>query len=208
MIDLKDLQLLEVTHAYYYKNRRLVGVNETFDRTGLSDFSKIKWEVLEASKIKGEYVHELARLVAIGRLKPGSVDHRLTGYLSAIKQFFKQNVKKVISTETPICDPYFGYAGTPDLVYLNFKNRICLPDFKTPENKHPVWPLQTAAYKNAWDKCFPKKKIWQREGVMLHENGDYTDSLDREVYKDPQDFDNFLAALRVTQFKINHHINS
>ena len=43
---------------------------------------------------------------------------------------------------------------------------------------------------------------------MLHENGDYTDSLDREVYKDPQDFDNFLAALRVTQFKINRKINT
>ena len=204
MIDLKHLEFFEATHSYFWKGRKLVGANEVCERTGLSDFSKVKWETLEAAKTLGEYVHGMAMLYAKNNLKETTIDLRLKGYLLGIKKFFKENVKKVIAVERPICDPYLGYAGTPDIIYLNFKSRICLDDFKTPDQSHPAWPLITSAYKNAWDKCFPKQRIWERASVKLSVNGE----VDREPHKNAQDFDNFLAALRVAQFKISYNINT
>ena len=205
MIDLKDLEFFEFTHRYFHKGRQLVSVTEVFERTGLADFSKVKWETMEASKTLGDYCHELARLYALKKLNEKTIDYRLLGYLNGIKKFFKENVRIVIAVELPICDPYHNYAGTPDIIYLNNKNKIALADYKTPERPHPVWPFQTAAYKNAWDKCFPKKKIWERAGVMLTADGE---KPERDIHTEPQDFDNFLAALRVAQIKIKNNINT
>ncbi len=204
MIDLSKLVLYDSTHRYFYNGRQLIAVTDVFEKTGLSDFSKIKWEVLEDAKIKGDFVHEIARLFANKTLKPKSIDYRLEGYYRAVKKFFKERVKKIIAVEKPICDPYHGYAGQPDIVYEDFKGLICLDDYKTPERPHPTWKYQTAGYKNAWDKCFPKLKIRNRAGVMLKPDGTY----ERHEHHGAQEFDKFIDCLSVANIKIEEKINT
>lgn len=200
----KDLQFFESTHRYFYKGKQLIGPTEVFELTGLSDFSKVKWEILEEAKLLGDYVHELARLFALKKLNRESVDDRLQGYLKAIERFFRQFVKKVIAVETPVCDSYNGYGGIPDLVFVGDKGRIVLPDYKTSSVPYPTWPLQTAAYKNAWNKCFPSYKVQDRMEVILRDDG----TISVVYHKGSQDFDKFLAVLKVAQFKLEHKITT
>lgn len=204
MIALKDLVFYESTHRYFYKGKLMIATTDVFKMTGLSDFTKIKWEVLEEAKLEGDYVHEMAKLIAFKELDLKELDYRLEGYHRAVKKFFKENVKRVIAVETSVCDPYNGYAGTPDIVYQNHKNRIVLADWKTPKEEHKAWKYQTAAYKNAWEKCFPKVKIQDRLGVMLSEKGTY----EKSQYQKPQDFDKFLHLLGTAKIKLEEKITT
>lgn len=200
----EDLELYQSTHRYFYKGRLLIGVTEVFEATGLADFSKIKWEILEEAKLKGDYVHELARLVASKSLNTRKLDSRLEGYYAAIKKFFKEEVKGILAVETPVCDPYHGYAGTPDIVFVSHGDRLVLADYKTPDRPHATWKYQTAAYKNAWDKCFPDQKIRDRFGIMLSDDGEYK----LHQHTGSQDFDKFLLCLGVAKIKMEEGIRT
>lgn len=204
MIDLKALTLYDSTHRYFYKGRLLLSVTDVFQKTGMSDFSKVKWDTMEEAKLMGDYVHEIARLVASKDLKKDSVDYRLEGYLKGITRFFKENVRRVISVEKPVCDPYHGYAGQPDLVFESHAKRIVLADWKTPKDEHATWKYQTGAYKNAWDKCYPKQRIQDRLGIML----DGKDSYTPHPYTKAQDFDKFLAMLTTAKVKLEEKITT
>lgn len=198
------LVFFESTHRYFLNGRELIAVTRVFEKTGITDFSKVKFDVLEPARLLGDCVHELVKLVGLKKLDRRNLDPRLEGYLGAVRKFYKENVKKVLLIEQAVCDPYNGYAGTPDLVYVDFDDRNVIDDVKTPKRPHAAWGLQTAAYKNAVQKCYPSLKIHRREGVMLRADGTY----ERHPHLDAQDFDNFLAALRVARFKINRKINA
>ena len=198
------LVLYESTHRYFLDGRELTAVTYVFERTGISDFSKIDGDLLEEAKLLGDCVHELAMLVGTRKLDRSDLDPRLEGYLASIRLFYKENVKKVLLIEKPVCDPHFGYAGKPDLVYINKRDRVVVDDFKTPKRPHPAWQLQTAAYKRAIERSYPEIKIQERGGVQLRPDGTYA----RHVHKDPQDIDDFLAALRVLRYKQKHKIRT
>ena len=198
------LELYEATHRYFLDGRELTAVTYVFERTGISDFSKIDGDLLEEAKLLGDCVHELAMLVGTRKLDRSDLDPRLEGYLASIRLFYKENVKKVLLIEKPVCDPHFGYAGKPDIVYVNRKDQICLDDYKTSAMIHASWKLQTAAYKRAVERSYPELKIQERASVQLKRDGSYK----RDVHKDPQDFDNFLAALRLVRFKQKHKIRT
>ena len=198
-----SLQLLESTHQYYLNGKELIAVTYAFEKIGITAFSKIPFEIIEPAKIRGDYVHEIAELYGKNLLDESSVEGELIGYLKGIKKFFAENVKTVIEIETPVYDLAWRYAGTPDLIYLNFDNELCLDDFKTPLKIHPATKWQTAAYANAYQKM-TKQKIHKRHGVMLRGNGTYF--LDHNKNPLRRDFNDFMTILRAALLKIDNKI--
>lgn len=197
------LVFYSATHQYYLEGRELVAVSYVFERTFITDFRKVDFEILERARIIGDYVHEMCALFAKGELDESTVDYNLSGYLKAYKQYLSDHVKKIISVETPVYSSHFGYAGTPDIVYVDKDGVHTVDDYKTAATLHPAVALQTAAYAYAYERNY-KTKIRRRGGVKLNADGTY----ERKALTDRSDFDNFVAALRVTNYKIKNKINS
>ena len=204
----EQMEFREVSHRYFYKGAELMSVTTAFKKTGIVDFSKVKAEVIEPALVIGDYVHEMAELYGMGQeveniddgLESG-VD--LRGYFAAIKKFYAENVKEVLLIEQMVCDPYFLFSGTPDIVYLGFDGFVHVDDFKTPEKPHPAWSFQTAPYKRAVERCFDID-IQKRGGVLLRKDGSY----ELHPHKGSRDFDDFLAILTTAKIKEKHKIRT
>jgi hypothetical protein len=203
------MEFRETSHRYFYKGQELMGVTTAFKKTGIVDFSKVRDVVMEPAAAVGDAVHEMARLYGLGELDESTIDDGsetgfdLWGYYDAIKKFYAERVKEVLLLEQMVCDPYFLFAGTPDIVYLNNENRVCVDDWKTPVKPHPAWNYQTAPYKRAVERCFDIK-IHDRGGVLLKPDGDYK----RHPHKGNADLKKFLAILTTAQIKEEHRIRT
>ena len=200
---MKDLTFREATHRYFYLGQELTSVTHAIGAVGITDFSKVPFELMEQAQLIGDYVHEIARLYALNNLDEDTLDPRLSGYLQGIKKFFSENVQKVLLAEARVYDLGLGYAGTCDLVYRNFKRKVCLDDFKTAKNAHPAAQLQTAAYKRPVERLYGLK-VDERAGVHIRGLGDY----DRIPYHNPADFGDFVHALAVARWKQKHKIRT
>lgn len=202
-MDKSRLVFFDATHQYYLDGKELTAVSYVFERTFIVDFRKIDFEILERARLIGDYVHEMCALRARGELDEETVDFSLAGYLKAYDQYLAENVKQIVRIEEPVYSSHFGYAGTPDIVYIDHDGYLCLDDYKTAETLHPAVALQTAAYAYAYERTF-KEKIRRRGGVQLNADGTYY----RKKLTASDDFDNFIAALRVTHYKIKNKIRS
>lgn len=199
----EEVTFYESTHQYFLGKRELLSVNYCLERAGFVDFSKVPFETIERAKLIGEYVHKMAYMYGMGELDESKIEPPLDGYLKAIKNFYYLRVKKVLYLEVIVADATLGYAGTPDIVYVNHQNKVCLDDFKTPEDHIKATELQTAGYKLAFERNY-KQKVHERGGVLLRDDGDFQ----RKSHNDPDDIHDFLAALRVAYCKIKHKITT
>lgn|SRR3990167_680131 len=191
------------THQYFLNGRELIAVTYAFEKCGITDFSKVPFDALEPARIRGDYVHQMAAYFGAEMLDEESIDPALTGYLEAIRSYYNEEVEKVFEIEKPVYSLTHGYAGTPDLIFLNHKGELCLDDFKTPTKIHPATKFQTAAYVYAWEKM-NKKRIVHRRGVMLRGDGTY--ELDQHKNPLRRDFDDFLSILKTAIIKIREKI--
>lgn len=199
-----EVWLSESTHQYYHKSgRELLSVTTAFERIGITDFSKVPFAVLEPARIKGDMVHEMAMYYGLGILDESSIDPALGGYLEGIKKFFRDCYGKFLAVEQPIYSLTHGYAGTPDIVYLDRSGIVRLDDYKTATYSHKACRWQTAAYAYAFEKMH-KIKIEKRRGVHFTSNGSYI--FDDHVNPLRRDFDEFLSILKVAILKINNKI--
>lgn len=191
-----ELDFYESTHRYFYKGRELKSVTQALESVGITDFSKVAWEVLERATLIGDYVHELARLHARKELDESTIDPHLAGYYEGIKRFFKERVRRVLKVEANIVDLKFGYAGRFDILYLSKENRVCLDDYTTGQINHLAKRLQTAPYQRSAELNY-RLKIRERASVVISPTGDYN----RTVYKKRTDFDDFVHVLAVCALK-------
>lgn len=204
MIQQPDVNLLESTHQYHHvSGRELIAVTYAFERAGITDYSKIPFEVIEPARLKGDYVHKIAAYYANGVLDEETVDPEFKGHLGAIKAFFREQVKKVVGAEQIVFSLVMGYAGTYDLIYLNKARELCLVDFKTPIKLHAATRWQVAAYAYAYEKMY-KKKIVHRYALMLRDDGTYFPHEYKNTLR--HDFDEFLTILRFVILEINNKI--
>src|SRR3990167_123596 len=105
-----DIYLNESTHQYFTKSgRELVAVTYVFERSRMTDYSKIPFDVIEPARLKGDYVHQIAAYYANGVLDEETVDQEFKGHLEAIKTFFMVEVKKVIAVEQSVFSLQMGY---------------------------------------------------------------------------------------------------
>lgn len=200
-----EIYLNEVCHKYYHiaTGRELVSVTNCFERIGIVDFSKVPFDIIEPARIRGDMVHEMAQYYGLEMLDEESVDMSMQGYLKGIKKYFRENVKSVVAIEKPVFSLDMGVAGTPDILYQNFEDDLCLDDYKTPLKLHPACRLQTAAYAELYWKM-TGRRVKHRNAVQLLENGEY--------YLDPHrnplrhDLNDFMTVYRAALLKIKMKI--
>jgi len=199
----EDVVFHELTHKYYLDGMELTSVTYALASVGVVDFSMVNWEVLERAKLVGDIVHEIARLYALNELDEDTIDKSLWGYYLAIKKYFEEHVKKIISVESRIFDKYNGYAGRTDIVYYGFDGRVYLDDYKTGVQIPLAARLQTAAYQRAYTKNY-NIKIHARGGVYLNYDGTFK----RYQYSSRQDFHSFIQCLGIARLKDANHITT
>lgn len=61
----------------------------------------------------------------------------------------RQRLRRILAAEKPICSERYGYAGTPDLVFIDQEDRVVLCDWKTSKRIYGSYLLQAGAYAEA-----------------------------------------------------------
>lgn len=201
-----EIQLIESTHTYIHKSgRELLSVTEAFAKIGITDFSRVPFDVIEPARLRGQLVHEIAMLYGLGVLDESTVDPALSGYLDAIKAFYQDEVGEVIALEQPVFSLTCGCAGTPDLIYRDRSHVLRCDDFKTPIKPHKAAKWQTGAYAFLWQKMNKGQYVEKRRSVHFRPDGTYF--FDEHNNPLRRDWNNFLIILGAAILKISEKIN-
>jgi hypothetical protein len=185
----------DVTHTYTLDGRKVPSVTQAMADVGIIDTEWYKPE----HALRGKHVHEAAQYFDEDDLDPTSILPHIVPYLDAWIQFRKDTGFKPHLIEQRVWRSC-GYAGTLDRTgWLN--DRYILLDLKS--GGLPNWTgLQTSGYEHALVERILAKEIeapipQARFAVQVKKDGKYN----LKEYTDWQDKDNFLAALRVYQWK-------
>lgn len=180
-------------HRYFLDGRELPSVTTVLKSVGIIDPSKY---ADGDAALRGTYVAEATALLDRGELIEEGLDARLVGYIRAWKAFLADNEVETFLVEERVYSSKYGYAGMLDRT-AHFQDRHWLFDIKTGARER--WHgIQTAAYR----ECRPDLKqrigcLHQRGAVYLKPDGSY--KLD--VHDNPDDWDAFLSALNVHNWK-------
>lgn len=197
-----EVTFYETTHRYILNKtgKELIAVSRILELAGVISFEKVPFEIRERAAFMGDCIHETARLYAKNQLDVESLDEILKGHYESIKKFHIDRVKKLLFVEQIVFDSKLGYAGTVDIVYQDQDNHVCLDDFKSGLIL-PAVKLQTALYKNAFEKNYAIK-VDERASVYLNGGGTYK----REVYRDKQDFHDAMNCVGVAFWKLKNKV--
>ena len=192
MNEIQGLEFSALTHQYFLNGKELISVTKVFEKVGVTDFSRVPFDVIEPARQFGDVVHDMAAMFGNEVLDEDTVDLEYEGFLESIRSFFKDHVKKILAIEYKVCNVVHHYAGTLDILYLNKKKELCLDDWKTPKHEQKASKWQTVAY----FKALPKEicEVKRRHAVHLRADGTY----EMFEHKNPirRDFDDFLTFLR------------
>jgi len=187
------------THEYFIDGVKVWSVTQILDANGISDFSFVKPEILEAARDLGNNVHSTVKLFSNNDLDEDSLDPVLALYLEQWKRFLKETKFEVIDTEQIVSHIKFLYCGRYDVRGI-FKDKLTLLDIKTGSHTKETVKytgVQTAGYAMAYnEKKKAKDMAKQRMGVWLTE-----DSYKMELCTNKADFTVFRAALTMANFK-------
>ena len=178
------------THVYRVGDRVLPSVTQVISAAGLIDQT---WYT-EDGATRGTYVAEATALWDRDELNEGELDGNLRGYLSAWLMFRAAWPCEILAIEEAVWHPTYFYAGTLDRVARKTGGGRFVIDIKTGQEER--WhALQTAAYA----ACLRErdKVHYDRLAVYLRPHGTFTITQ----HKDPRDWNIFLAALAVANWK-------
>jgi hypothetical protein len=198
-MDKKDFTFDEETHVYRYKGNIVTGVTSVLQNVGLSDFSMVPEDVLIAAMEFGTEVHKACELFDNGDNPPETITADTSLYLCHYIQFINDYKVDFIEVEKKVfCEKYY-YAGTLDRVCVLNKvsSSPAIMDIKT-GGKSKAHQIQTAAYEYA-EKSDKRSKM-DRYTLYLSQKGYELDG----PHTGRQDFDVFLAALTVTNYKLRN----
>lgn len=171
----------------------------------LHSFAGVPLEVLEAAKERGTYVHDLTVAHDQGDLDEPEVHDQYRPYLAAWKSFVEATVPNWQDIETMGHSELHRYAGTWDrfgLLTWKGSRGLWVLDIKTSEQDHPVWGLQTAAYRQLKAEQDRRLALARRGTVQLRPNGRWK----LREWTDPSDWPAFQALLTLNHWvdvKIN-----
>ena len=189
------------THQYTLEGRELISVTTALREGGLMDTSHFS----EAARLRGSYVHEAIALYVRGELEPGSLDPLIEPYFAAWHAFVTDTGIEIERSEERICDPVYGYAGTLDAIarWPGLDKRVLI-DWKSGLFPPMAGP-QTAAYLRCARHWYPAGTRIGRAGLQLRDDGTYRFHVFTDLVQDEFDF---LAALRVAQFRRRHQLGA
>lgn len=196
--EMNDRRLIfdEVDHRYMLDGRDLISVTTALKLAGMVDTTH--WN--EEARLRGQYVHQCIALEAEGELDENSVDPLVRPYFDAFRAFQRETGVVLEIVERRVCDPLLGYAGTLDAIGRWPDNKRTLFDWKSGFFPPMAGP-QTAAYLRCARQFFPTGTLIQRAGLHLRGDGTYRLVPFKDLVQDEHDF---IAALRVAQFRRRH----
>jgi hypothetical protein len=155
----------EATHTYKLDGKVVPNV------TGIiSETVGVGWKVNEWFLTRGKAIHLCAAFIAQG--KEFKFDERLSGYVSALRKFFKEVNPTILGSEIKVASDLYQYAGTLDLLCKIGYN--CIIDYKHSIDKYRL-PLQLGGYSQAWKETSEDDEtINYGYGVEIKENGTYS----------------------------------
>jgi hypothetical protein len=196
---MSELIFCEEKHEYFHDGQKMLNVTSVLEAVGITDFSKVNKDDLEASQRFGKNFHIASNLDDWGELDEKSLSIPLRPYLAAWQKFKRDYNVKIIANEMMVHSHIYQFCGTLDRV-LEINGLLVLIDLKS-GNMYPSTALQTAAYVKAYEEM-TGKKISYRRGIQLKENGNYKPV----PYKQKTDWMYFLSALKVCQFRKENNL--
>lgn len=188
------IEFNEALHEYRVGGILTPSVSQILKANGLME----NFRHSETALNNGTAIHRALELHDFGKLDESSLDPRLAKCIRLWEKFKKEiGIDKVLEIEKRIA---FGalYAGTIDRVLGLGNGKKMILDFKS--GNPQAWAgLQTAGYAMAYD---PKNyKDYERCCAKVHWDND---RIYYKPYKDPTDFNTFMAMATVYHYKKNN----
>ncbi len=185
---MEQITFQEDGHKYFYGGKEVPCVSDILSHFGISDFSMVNPNVLEAACLFGSNVHKTCELYDKDDLE--SCDPVIEPYLDGWIAFRKDYPGNFDIIEQPLYSKVWGFAGTPDRVI-----RGTVIDIKScPE--YVSHKVQTAMYQILGNENFPELKVKSRLGVYLKPSG-YTP----KPHKDKTDLSIAKSLISIYNFK-------
>ncbi len=165
----------EPSHTYRLGGRVIPSVTQLLDK--LHSFAGVPEEVLEAAKERGTYVHRMTEFYDQDELDIPAVPEQYQGYLKGWQAFCAEYAPVWSGIEHRGHSKVFGYAGTMDRKgtlpgrYPQFQRWVV--DIKTSAQPHPVWGMQTAAYRQILAEEEQLYALARRGTVQLRPDGTF-----------------------------------
>lgn len=200
---MSDLTFNSEKHEYFWKNKKVLGVNQVLDAAGFKNYeivcsecesqihSFVNEEIMERAANFGKALHHACHLLSLGILDWDTVDKELLPYLEGWQQFCVDYEAWHVASEKMVYSEAFEFAGTVDNISELSIGRTII-DIKT-GRKNKKHRLQLAGYALAEN---PDAK---RAAVYL--GPDYEDNYSFELFDNPEDLDAFTAALEIAKWK-------
>ncbi len=77
----------------------------------------------------------------------------------AFKEWFESNKFELVEQETQLVSEVYQFGGTFDLVARDYKDRLCIVDFKTSDGVYQEYLAQIAAYRILWNENNPNNQL-------------------------------------------------
>lgn len=174
------------SHTYYLNGEKLISVTTILRHAGF--FNYYGYDGGMAAD-RGSAVHAVTELEDKGVLKMEELPNPLSGYIEGWRKFKEDMKIQVLSSEEPVFNPIYKYAGTLDRRIL-WKGKEAIIDIKSGVSA-PWHALQTSAYA----RCFDRPLL--RFCLYLSNDGNYS----LEEHRDTTDWDVFRSAVTVVHWK-------
>lgn len=187
----------EPSHTYRWNGEPRPSVTQCLSR--LHDFSMVPKDVLQAACERGTYVHKLCEYHDLHDLDASSIGDYYP-YLDAWIDFCADRKTEWEGIEWQGYSERFGFAGTMDR-YGRVGGIPYVIDIKTSAQPHPVWGLQTAAYRQLLsEKVATSWALARRATVQLSASGKY-----RFIpWDSPDDWPTFQALITLNNWSMKH----
>jgi len=195
---MSELTFDEPTHTYRYGGQVVPSVTQLLDR--LHSFAGVDPVVLEAAKQRGTYVHRMCEYFDLDELDIGAVPDKYIGYLGAWESFVTDFGARWVGIERRGYSKLFGFAGTMDrdgtLPRRFNPQQRWVVDIKTSQQDHPVWGMQTAAYRQLLTEEDSSYALARRATVQLRPDGNYRFI----TWDEPSDWPAFLSLITLSNW--------
>lgn len=190
-----DATFTDRGHIYRQGDLVVPSVSQVLELAGIDDLRGVPRHYVKRAAARGQAVHSATQFLDQAKLDEHSVTPEIAGYVMAYEQFKRDTGFRPIAIEErgigAIGELQFGYCI--DRVGILF-DRLAIVDLKTASKAFDWWAIQTAGYADGIKHEGPR--------YSLHLAGDGKYKL--IPYEDGEDFETWLAALKVAHWKLAH----
>lgn len=188
----------ETSHVYRVDGIVYPSVTQILESAGLPELSRVPADILEWKRDLGSKVHRAIEFLDDDDLNFDTLLPEWRPYIESYQKFKRESGFEPLAAEEPVFHPVYKYPGKPDRIGI-LNGKISLIDYKTGLIDLKSVGPQTAAYSEAWNHdCKIGDNIRKRYALKLSKDGTYK----LIECKNPNDFNVFLAALSLYNWKV------